>query len=64
LQVNGSDPQALLFAPTGGWGRERADEWRAYRTAVFSLHAGANQIALTNRSGMGLNLDSLVLVRR
>lgn len=64
LQVNGSTGQALVFAPSGGWGRERAEEWRAYRTAVFTLKAGANRIALTNRSGMGLNLDCLVLVRR
>jgi hypothetical protein len=71
LQVNGSDALALVFTPTGGWGRKRASEWRAYRVqskpgsvAVFPLKKGKNRVSLTNRSGMGLNLDQLVLVRR
>jgi hypothetical protein len=71
LQVNGSDGLALVFTPTGGWGRKRASEWRAYRVqskpgsvAIFPLKKGKNRVSLTNRSGMGLNLDQLVLVRR
>jgi hypothetical protein len=69
LQVNGSDVLPVVFKPTGGWGRERANEWQAYRVLSasgqpvrFSLATGKNRISLTNRSGMGLNVDELVLV--
>ena len=71
LVVNQRSALALVFTPTGGWGRKRASEWRGYRVqnapgkvAVFSLKQGRNRVALTNRSGMGLNLDRLVLVPR
>jgi hypothetical protein len=71
LRANDGEPLALVFTPTGGWGRERASEWRAYhvqskpgRAAALSLKKGENRVSLTNRSGMGLNLDQLVLVPR
>lgn len=64
LQVNGGGKRSLVFTPSGGWGREQADEWRAYRAGTFAFSAGDNRVSLTNRSGMGLNLDCLVLVRK
>ena len=70
-KVDDGDALALWFAPTGGWGRSKASEWRAYqlRTAIgdpatFNLAKGKHNFALTNRSGMGLNIDRIVLVRK
>jgi hypothetical protein len=67
--VDGGASQALWFEPTGGWGRTVAREWRAFRVqrsgrdrAVWELAAGKHRLALTNRMGMGLNVDRLVFV--
>ncbi len=64
LQVNGGEEQPVIFTPSGGWAREKGYEWRAYRAGAFALSAGDNRVSLTNRSGMGLNLDCLVLIRK
>lgn len=71
LEVEGHQPLALRFEPTGGWGRKEAEQWRAFRVrdgagepAGFELAAGRRRLALTNWSGMGLNLDRIVLVPR
>ena len=63
-------PLAVWFEPTGGWGRTVADEWRAFRLESapgipvrLRLNAGPQKVRITNRMGMGLNLDCLVLSR-
>ena len=65
------EPVALWFEPTGGWGRKEAEQWRAFRVrdasggpAAFALAAGRRRLSLTNWTGMGLNLDRIVLVPR
>ncbi len=69
LRVDAQPALALQFAPTGGWGRKNADEWRAFQVAradgkplELRLSAGRHELMLGNRSGLGLNLDRLVLV--
>jgi len=69
--VDGGSALGFWFAATGGWGRKQADEWCAYRlrdaagkAATFGLAKGKHDFALTNRSGMGLNVDRIVLVRK
>jgi hypothetical protein len=70
FQVDQGTAAALWFAPSGGWARSNAGEWRAFqvRTAVapleLDLAAGQHRLTLTNRFGMGLNLDRIVLVPR
>jgi len=71
LQMDQAPPVALWFERTGGWARNQAGEWRAFRVcrapdqaAEFDLAAGKHRLSLTNRSGMGLNLDRIVLVPR
>ncbi len=61
-------PLAVWFEPTGGWGRTVADEWRAFRLESapgipvrLRLNAGPQKVRITNRMGMGLNLDRFVL---
>ena len=68
LRVENQEPLALWFEPTGGWGRKEAGQWRAFRVrdgagepVGFELTAGRRRLALTNWSGMGLNLDRIVL---
>lgn len=67
LQVGDATPLALWFNTTGGWARKNADEWRAYRVLGADGRPVASEfpakVTLTDRSGMGLNLDRLVLVK-
>jgi len=65
LRVNGGQEASYRFCATGGgWGRKNADEWRAFRIPVrLVLNQGKNTISLTNRTGLGLNLDRLALSR-
>ncbi len=69
--IDDDESSALWFEATGGWGRTRKSEWQAFRVdapdgapALTTLTAGKHRIALTNRSGMGLNIDRIVLVKR
>ena len=66
--VDGGEVLALRFEPTGGWGRSAAGEWRAFQVrtasdapALFKLAAGRHRLTLTNRTGLGLNLDRILL---
>ena len=61
---------ALWFESSGGWARQNARDWRAFRVCTataaplaLDLAAGHHRLTLTNRFGMGLNLDRIVLVR-
>lgn len=67
--VDGGEALGLRFEPTGGWGRTAAGEWRAFQVraasgtpARFKLDAGRHRLALTNRTGVGLNLDRILLM--
>ncbi len=71
LQVDDQTPALILLEPTGGWGRKRKQEWQAFhprtgtdRPLVATFRRGSHRISLTNRQGMGLNLDRIVLCRQ
>jgi hypothetical protein len=71
FQVDDDAAIAVWLEPTGGWARVNAGEWRAFqirnapdRAAELTLTAGTHRFTLTNRSGMGLNLDRIVLAPR
>ncbi len=71
VRLGGGAPVLVLFQPTGGWGRRDPAQWRAFllRTPQggplrFRVRAGKHRLELINRSGLGLNLDRFVLVRR
>jgi len=69
--IDNAEAMGLWFAPPGGWGRKNADQWRGYRlqgaggrTTAFGFNEGIHPFTLTNRSGMGLNVDRIILVRK
>lgn len=62
-KVGDSTEQAVFCRPTGGWARNEPNQWQAFELpARLDLPAGRQTLTLTNRSGLGLNLDRLVLV--
>jgi hypothetical protein len=64
FSLDGQAQPLLRFAPTGGYGSDRVDNWGQMtpvgpegKPLAFRLSAGTHRVRLENPDGTGLNLD-------